>query len=166
MPTASLFVSSVQKELAEERRAIRDFVAGDALLSRFFRVFLFEDLPAGDRRADEMHLAAVDGGPESRPESESGSESGSESAAPWWRMVSMWRAEWRSDSVHERVLRALQERSLSRSGLAAALANKSTSRSLRRALDDLMKAGLVAYTLPEKPGSRLQRYRAVRPERA
>ena len=55
-----LFVSSVQKELAEERRAVQDFVRGDALLRRFFDVFLFEDLPASDRRADDVYLAEVD----------------------------------------------------------------------------------------------------------
>jgi len=58
--TSSIFVSSVQKELAEERRAIQAFIEGDALLRRFFTVFLFEDLPACDRRADEVYLAAVD----------------------------------------------------------------------------------------------------------
>lgn len=51
-----IFISSVQKELAEERRAILDFVRGDALLRRFFDVFLFEDLPASDRRADNVYL--------------------------------------------------------------------------------------------------------------
>ncbi|MGK2912907.1 MAG: DUF4062 domain-containing protein, partial [Porticoccaceae bacterium] len=55
-----LFVSSVQKEFAEERRAIRDFVEGDALLRRFFAVFLFEDLPARDLRADQAYLAELD----------------------------------------------------------------------------------------------------------
>ena len=54
-----IFISSVQKELADERRAIRDFVRGDALLGRFFDVFLFEDLPASDRRADEVYLDEV-----------------------------------------------------------------------------------------------------------
>ncbi len=53
MTPARIFVSSVQKEFAQERRAIRAFVEGDALLRRFFDVFLFEDLPASDRRADE-----------------------------------------------------------------------------------------------------------------
>jgi len=60
MPLARIFVSSVQGELATERRAVRDFVQGDALLRRFFEVFLFEDLPAVDRRADETYLAEVD----------------------------------------------------------------------------------------------------------
>lgn len=55
-----LFVSSVQKELAAERRALKDYVHGDALLRQFFDVFLFEDLPASDRRADEVYLAEVD----------------------------------------------------------------------------------------------------------
>ena len=55
-----IFISSVQKEFADERRALKDFVSGDPLLSRFFEVFLFEDLPASDRRADEIYLNEVD----------------------------------------------------------------------------------------------------------
>ncbi|HLE17015.1 MAG TPA: DUF4062 domain-containing protein, partial [Syntrophales bacterium] len=55
-----IFISSVQKEFADERRALKDFVSGDPLLSRFFEVFLFEDLPASDRRADEVYLNEVD----------------------------------------------------------------------------------------------------------
>src|SRR3990172_7896946 len=54
-----IFVSSVQKELQSERQAVRDFVRGDALLRRFFDVFLFEDLPASDRRADDVYLDEV-----------------------------------------------------------------------------------------------------------
>lgn len=55
-----IFISSVQKELADERAAIRDYVRGDALLRRFFDVFLFEDLPASNRRADEVYLEEVE----------------------------------------------------------------------------------------------------------
>lgn len=61
MGRSLLFVSSVQKEFAEERAAIRDFIQGDALLRRYFDVFLFEDLPASDRRADNVYLSEVDG---------------------------------------------------------------------------------------------------------
>lgn len=60
MTRASIFVSSVQKELAEERRAVKAFVEGDPLLRRFFTVFLFEDLPAADARADAVYLDEVD----------------------------------------------------------------------------------------------------------
>lgn len=55
-----LFISSVQKEFAEERKMIRDFIQRDPLMRRFFSVFLFEDLPASDRRADNVYLAEVD----------------------------------------------------------------------------------------------------------
>ncbi len=55
-----IFISSVQKELAAERRAVKDYIRGDPLLGRFFDVFLFEDLPASDRRADEVYLKEVD----------------------------------------------------------------------------------------------------------
>lgn len=62
MPATRLriFISSVQKELASECRALKLFVESDPLLNRFFTVFLFEDLPAGDRRADAAYLAEVD----------------------------------------------------------------------------------------------------------
>ena len=55
-----IFVSSVQKEMAEERVAIAQFVRNDPLLKRFFDVFLFEELPASDRRADQVYLAEVE----------------------------------------------------------------------------------------------------------
>jgi hypothetical protein len=50
----------VQREFADERRALRNFIEGDALLRRFFEVFLFEDLPASGRRADEVYFGEVD----------------------------------------------------------------------------------------------------------
>jgi hypothetical protein len=57
---ATIFISSVQKELAAERRALKDYIQGDPLLRRFFDVFLFEDLPASDRRPDGVYLDEVD----------------------------------------------------------------------------------------------------------
>jgi len=54
-----IFVSSVQKEFKEERKALRNYIYGDPLLRKFFDVFLFEDLPASDRRADEVYLEEV-----------------------------------------------------------------------------------------------------------
>ncbi len=55
-----IFISSVQKEMGEERRAVKVFIENDPLLSRFFSVFLFEDLPASDRRADAVYLDEVE----------------------------------------------------------------------------------------------------------
>ncbi len=56
-----VFVSSVQKALAEERRAVKAFILGDPLLRRFISdVFLFEDIPAGDRQPDNIYLTEVE----------------------------------------------------------------------------------------------------------
>ncbi len=56
-----IFVSSVQKELAEERRAVKNFIQGDPLLRRFVAdVFLFEDNPASDRQPDNTYLTEVE----------------------------------------------------------------------------------------------------------
>jgi len=60
MTSIRIFISSVQKEFAEERRALFDYIKKDPLLRRFYDVFLFEDLPASGRRPDEAYLAEVD----------------------------------------------------------------------------------------------------------
>jgi ATP-dependent DNA helicase RecG len=60
MSVIRIFISSVQKEFAQERKALKDFLRGDPLLRRFFDVFLFEDVPAIDRRADEVYLHEVE----------------------------------------------------------------------------------------------------------
>ncbi|MCK4537027.1 MAG: DUF4062 domain-containing protein, partial [Desulfuromonadales bacterium] len=55
-----IFISSVQKEFARERKVLADYLAGDALFRRFFETFLFErDVPASDRRPDEVYLEEV-----------------------------------------------------------------------------------------------------------
>ena len=56
----TIFLSSVQKEMVVERKAVKEFVRNDPLLRQFFDVFLFEDIPAGDRSADEVYLSQVD----------------------------------------------------------------------------------------------------------
>ncbi|MFA5268236.1 MAG: DUF4062 domain-containing protein [Methanoregula sp.] len=40
--TIGIFVSSVQKELNEERTAVRDYIKTDPLLRIYFEPFLFE----------------------------------------------------------------------------------------------------------------------------
>jgi ATP-dependent DNA helicase RecG len=62
MPATRLkiFISSVQKEFHQIRKDLKAFLLGDAVLRRFVsEVFLFEDLPAGDRRIDEVYLEEV-----------------------------------------------------------------------------------------------------------
>lgn len=55
-----IFISSVQKEFAKERKALGEYLANDPLLRRFFDSFLFErDVPASDRRPDAVYLDEV-----------------------------------------------------------------------------------------------------------
>ena len=57
----NIFISSVQKEFAQVRQDLKAFLLGDAVLRRFIAgVFLFEDLPARDQRADEAYLGPVE----------------------------------------------------------------------------------------------------------
>ncbi|QKE39158.1 DUF4062 domain-containing protein [Ferrovum myxofaciens] len=61
MKPLRIFISSVQKEFSAERISLRDWLRNDALMHRFFEPFLFEDVPAADRRADEVYLDEVAG---------------------------------------------------------------------------------------------------------
>ena len=60
MTPIRIFISSVQLEFAREREHLRDYLRGDALMQRFFEVFLFEDVAASDRRPDEVYLDEVE----------------------------------------------------------------------------------------------------------
>jgi len=60
MKPLRIFLSSVQKEFAEERAALRDYLRGDALMRCCFEVFLFEEVPVADRRADSLYLNELD----------------------------------------------------------------------------------------------------------
>ena len=52
-----IFISSVQKEFARERKALAEYLSDDPLLRRFFETFLFErDVPATDRRPEAVYL--------------------------------------------------------------------------------------------------------------
>jgi len=61
---------------------------------------------------------------------------------------------------------AISQEPLSRSEIAKALGHTSISGVIKRALADLMQAGLAQYTIPDKPNSRLQRYRTTRAGKA
>ena len=58
--TYRIFISSVQREFAKERKALADYIRKDAILGRFFDVFLFEEVPAQERTADDVYLGEVD----------------------------------------------------------------------------------------------------------
>lgn len=55
-----IFISSVQREFAAERQMIAEYVRKDALLGKFFDVFLFEEEPACDVEARDLYLPEVE----------------------------------------------------------------------------------------------------------
>jgi predicted HTH transcriptional regulator len=61
MKKYKIFISGVQKELKEERRAIKDFVSNDVLLRDHFDVFLFEDHPAKGKSSETAYIEEVCG---------------------------------------------------------------------------------------------------------
>ncbi|MFI3297481.1 MAG: DUF4062 domain-containing protein [bacterium] len=60
MQPIKIFISSVQREFAEERQLLCNYIRQDALLGRFFAPFLFEELPAVDLTAQEAYLSEVE----------------------------------------------------------------------------------------------------------
>ncbi len=54
-----IFVSGVQKELKEERFAVKELIAGNVLLKEYFKIFLFEDSPAVSKPAKSAYIDRV-----------------------------------------------------------------------------------------------------------
>ena len=55
-----IFISSVQREFAKERKAIADMIRNDMLLGTFFEVFLFERTMAQNRSAQSVYIGEVE----------------------------------------------------------------------------------------------------------
>lgn len=55
-----IFISSVQREFARERASLAEYIRTDALLGKFFEVFIFEDMPAKSQSAVQVYLGEVE----------------------------------------------------------------------------------------------------------
>ncbi len=64
-----------------------------------------------------------------------------------------------SEAQSIRVLGALSRGALSARALADALGMRSKTGALKRTLSEMLSETLIEYTLPDKPNSRLQKYR-------
>ena len=60
MPKYKIFISSVQTEFREERKILGESLRADALLSRLFEPFLFEEVPASNCLTDDVYLSEVE----------------------------------------------------------------------------------------------------------
>ena len=97
-----------------------------------------------------------------RPES---AESGLESAKAGQASASAGlesSTESRLELLERRVLALLLAEPLSKSAIAHGLGHRSVSAGLNRVVRRLLRDGRVAYTVPDKPNSRLQKYRITR----
>lgn len=57
--TRRIFISSVQREFAKERKALAEMIRKDMLFSTFFEVFIFEETAAQNRSAQSVYLDEV-----------------------------------------------------------------------------------------------------------
>lgn len=69
------------------------------------------------------------------------------------------RPESRPESLEDAVLDLLKNGPLSKSELSRGLGHKHISGALKKVLVTLLKQGRIDYTIPEKPNSRLQKYK-------
>jgi ATP-dependent DNA helicase RecG len=67
--------------------------------------------------------------------------------------------ESRPESIFERVIKELLNGARSKSELPAALGHKSVSGKLNERIREMLAENLIEYTIPDKPTSRLQKYR-------
>ena len=76
------------------------------------------------------------------------------------------RIESKSSALRDRIISALKSGSLSRSEIAEKLSIQKTAGQLHITIKELLNEKLIEYTIPEKPNSRLQKYRLRNPSSA
>ena len=150
-----VFISSVQKEFAAERKALYEYLKTDALLSSFFEPILFEKFPAARagyierfgtgtleiiRLSKAAHLNAPDF-----------------NVDEGFKLV-LWRPIDKDKPTHRK----------SKAGAGVAT-DHDTDLDLRHSpnfrdnyLEPAMKEGYIEITLPDKPQSRKQQYRLTK----
>ena len=187
MTPLRIFVSSVQKELATERSALSEYLRRDALLSRFFEAFLFEEMPAADHRADfcyldevrrcDIYLGIIErmrtgirdmidrcraaGLPEPEIRLDAGSWVTTIRRKPTSGEVAPQAAPQATPQVTPQVekLLGVPQGEMSREQIMNALALKDRKYVTKDYLRPAVEAGVIEMTSPDKPRSPLQKYR-------
>ena len=104
--------------------------------------------------ATDNGLESADDGPESADDGLESAGDGLESAGDG------------QESLERRILALLAAEPFSRSEIADRLGHRSVSAGLNRVIHRLLKEGRAEYTVPDKPNSRLQKYRITPAGRA
>jgi len=84
-------------------------------------------------------------------------EFGGNPAAPLKKVIRD--SESQPESLKEKIIHALKNKELSKSELSIELGQKEISGQLNKAIRELIKQAKIEYTIPDKPNSRLQKYR-------
>ena len=148
-----LFVSSVQKELATKRRAVSDFIHGDALLRRFFDVFFSRTCPSLAAKPASLRRGS------GRRAASSSRRCGDPSRRKPPRMEEELSAEV------QRLLHATTGE-MTRRDIQNRLGLKHREHFYDAHLSPALATGLVERTAPDKPTNRLQRNRLTEKGRA
>ncbi|WP_051822150.1 Fic family protein [Desulfonatronum thiodismutans] len=147
-----IFISSVQKEFAAERKALAAYLSGDPMLRRFFDAFRRKKPELGAKsRLGRSQVTAPVADPVTDPV---GSQLKS-------------RLESRLESaLAAKVVLAIQEEPLGKASLAPILGHKTVSGELHKQVKRLAYSTIIEPTIPDKPTSRLQKYRLTEKGRA
>ncbi len=131
-----IFISSVQKEFAAERKALAEYLSGDSLLRRFF---------------ETVRRPATGSATQSGTQSGPGQDQGGQLES---------RLESRLESaLAAKVMLAIRPQPLGKAAIAPILGHKTVSGELHKQIKRMVDGGLIEPTVPEKPTSRLQKYR-------
>lgn len=60
MKRIRIFISSVQREFAEECAMLCHYIRTDVLLGKFFETFIFEEVPANEYPTNYVYLKEVE----------------------------------------------------------------------------------------------------------
>lgn len=165
-----LFICCVQKELATERFALRDYLQGDILMLRFFNVFL-RNVPANPLIAEPVCLAKYiermgtgifdlvrryrEAG---LPEPEIKIDNGVWTTTIWRKHAVGDQISWEGAQSKQQIIRALANEPCSANTLSVTLGLNTKTGFFKRLLQTLIDGGVIKYRLPEKLNSRLQKY--------
>lgn len=184
MTPLRLFLSSVQKEFAPERAALRDWLRGDPLMRRFadrleawnpsrlpqsLTLAMIREphgsVPGNPLLAERLYLTQYiermgTGTRDMIRRCEDAGLPGPEFAVRDGFVTTIGRQFTpRPESLEMRVLGALRGQPCSKTELSAALGHKTISGQLNKVIRLLLAEQHIAYTVPDRPRSRLQKYR-------
>lgn len=136
-----IFISSVQKEFAAERKALAEYLSGDppaaATRNPVGWRFVGPDRPQTVRR------------PATKPVTQSGP-----GQDPGGQLESRLES-----ALAAKVMLAIRDQPLGKAAIAPILGHKTVSGELHKQIKRMVDGGLIEPTTPEKPTSRLQKYR-------